>query len=278
MNLYELNDYKEVLRVVTNSRREQFGLRFTFEKMALACGIQKTYLSKVLNGSGHLNADQLFSAAEFLKIKDDQIDFVLLLRDAQLAQNSKRQKILQKKIEAIRSQQLKTAAHISTVPLKINPEALWEYYTNFDLQLVHVFLTIPQFAANPTTIGLKIGLEKEQVLNLILKLENWGLIENKNGSIKMSELNTHLPEDSPIVHSYRLLSRLRAIEFLNKHSASKTLSDDYSMSALFSAGQGFQKKLRLQLIKLIKEAHSNVSDANPEDVFLLNIDFLRWNK
>ncbi len=277
MNIYEYEAYKELLRALTNERRNQFGLKFTFEKMAQACAIQKTYLSKVLNGGGQLNADQLFSACEFLKLNSEQIDFILLLREMELAQNSKRKKSLHDKINQIRKQQLKTVANIKTASFQLSQEALWEYHTDFDLQLTHVFLTIPKFAKNPKEIGPILGIDNERITTSILKLENWGLLKSHNGPIELTPVNTHLSDDSPVIHSYRLMSRLRAIEYLRKNMTFNSSESNYSLSVLFSSDSRFQRKLRQKLLELVKETHTYVSQANPEDVYLFNIDLLKWS-
>jgi hypothetical protein len=112
MNLHEFDDYKTALKEFMAERRKQFGSRFTFERMAEACGIQKTYLSKVLNKGGHLNPDQLFSACEYLKLSPNECDFLLLLRETQLALNPKRSALLKAKVEKARKSNLKTDSAI----------------------------------------------------------------------------------------------------------------------------------------------------------------------
>jgi transcriptional regulator with XRE-family HTH domain len=276
MNLYELEDYKDILKELTHERRNQFGLRFTFEKMALACDIQKTYLSKVLNGSGQLNADQLYSALEYLKVSAQQSDYILLIRDWQLAQNSHRKKILEDKISRYRAIQSKTEANIKITSLKLNNEALWEYHSNFELQLIHIFLTIPKFCNNPHEIGPLLGLNKEKIMNAILKLEQLGLLKIIKDKMVLQELNTHLPDDSPIIQTFRLISRLRTIEYLNKNPVQSNTDNNYSFSVILSAETHFQVQFRKKLIDLIKETHSNVSRSKPENVYTLNIDFLKW--
>ena len=202
----------------------------------------------------------------------------MLIREWQLAQNLKRKKIIDEKISRIRKFQLKTIANIKTSPFQLSKEALWEYHTDFDLQLIHVFLTIQKFALHPNEIGPILGVNQEQIAYSILKLENWGLLKSHNGYIQLNEVNTHLPDDSPIIHSYRLMSRLRAIEYLRKKMNRKSESEDnYSFSVLFSSDSLFQRKLRQKILELVKETHSYVGKANPEEVFLFNIDLLKWS-
>ena len=56
MNLYRHLDYRIILRKLIEERRKQ-DAKFKQEILAEASGIQKTYLSKVLNGSADLNSD-----------------------------------------------------------------------------------------------------------------------------------------------------------------------------------------------------------------------------
>jgi transcriptional regulator with XRE-family HTH domain len=152
MNFYEFEDYKHAIKELMAERRKQFGSRFTFERMAEACGVQKTYLSKILNSSGQLNPDQLFSACEYLKLNSSETDFLLLLRESQLALHPKRMDLLKAKIEKTRGANLKTESAIRVEQEDVLEQNKWEYYTDVDLQLVHLFLTIPAFAEEPERI------------------------------------------------------------------------------------------------------------------------------
>ena len=76
MNYYEATHYKEILKENLTEKKKHISKRFTFQNMAHHCGIQKTYLSKVLGRDGNLTADQLFLASDFLGLDADQREYL----------------------------------------------------------------------------------------------------------------------------------------------------------------------------------------------------------
>jgi transcriptional regulator with XRE-family HTH domain len=275
MNLYECDDYKTALKELMADRRKQFGSRFTFERMAEACGVQKTYLSKVLNSAGQLNPDQLFSACEYLKLSGSETDFLLLLRECQLSLNSKRAGLLRAKVEKARSSNLKTESAIKVVredSLEINK---WEYYTDIDLQLVHIFMTVPSFAEEPKRICNQIGISEVRLESILLQLQNWQLLEFKAGKYKAKDPKLHLPESSPVFLAFGILQRIKTIEKLRHMKAEK--GDDYFFSVVFSAETKFQAKLKRKFLDLLKDVQSEVIESPAQQVYQLNIDLFKWS-
>ncbi len=274
MDIYDLNDYKAILRALVQQRRSQFGSRYTFDKVAQACGVQKTYFSKVLNGLGNLNPDQLYSACEFLKIPSDEIDYILLVREWQLADHKTRKQKISLKLSEIRRKQLKTESS-----LKLDTETLqtnqWEYYTDLDMLLVHLFMTIPVYSAQSELICQKLRIPKTRLDSILLKLQNLKMIEHKNQSYMAKEPNLHLSQDSPVFGTFGTMSRLKALEKISQSSHEK--NDNYVFSTFFSSAATFQIKFKKKLLQLLKEAQKETLHANAQEVFQLNIDFIKWS-
>lgn len=274
MNLYDFDNYKKALKAFMSYRRQIFGGKFTFEKMAIHCGVQKTYLSKVMNSHAHLNPDQLFSACEYLKLSLDEIEFLLLLRESEIALNAKRGDLLNKKIDRIRIDKLKITSEIQSHSLESVEPHKWEYFTNIELQLIHLFLTIPQYSKNPELICDKIGIEKNGLFLLINKLKDWNLVQSKNNKYLTTDPNLHLPEDSPVFQIFSILNRIKTIEKIKKTKLDST--EDYFFSVIFSSELKFQNILKKKLLDLIKETQTEVVKQKSEQVYQLNIDFFCW--
>lgn len=275
MNVFELDDYKIILRSAMTERRRQFGFRFTFEKMAEACGIQKTYLSKVLNGSTHLNADQLFAACDYLQLKPPETEFVLLLRESQIVLNAKRAGLLSIKIKNARKEYLKSESVIEFDKVTTIETHKWEYYTDVDLQLVHMFMTVPEFAKEPIKICDQIGINEERLQAILLKLQLWQLIDFQKGIYKAKDPKLHLSENEPVFIAFGILHRIKTLEKLRRAKPEK--SDDYFFSALFSANSALQVRLKKKILDLLKEAQREAANSKLEQVYQLNIDLFRWS-
>jgi hypothetical protein len=275
MNIYENEDYKQCLRFLMSERQQQFGSRFTFEKMALACGVQKTYLSKVLNSSAHLNPDQLFAACEFLKLSLVETEFMLLLRESEVVVNSTRSHLLKGKIAEFRKDNLKTESAIQIAKEGSVESNKWEYYTDVDLQLVHMFMTIPNYARDPNQICQQIGISAIRLQAILLKLENWQIVRFQGGSYQVNDPKLHLPEDSPVFLAFGILKRVKTIEKIRQSKVDK--NDDYFFSVIFSASKKLQGKFKRKLLDVLKELQGEVIDSKSEEIYQLNIDFLKWS-
>lgn len=275
MQIFENREYKQCLRVIMAERQQQFGSRFTFEKMALACGIQKTYLSKVLNTAAHLNPDQLYAACENLKLSSLETEFLLLLRESELAVNSKRSALLKAKVEKVRNDNLKIASVIQVAKDGSIDKYKWEYYTDIDLQLVHMFMTIPSFAADPKQICQKIGINSARLQTILLALQSWQIVKFENGSYIVSDPKLHLAEDSPVFLAFGILNRIKTIEKIRQSKTDK--GDDYFFSVIFSASKGIRAKFKKKLLDVLKELQGEVIASKSEEIYQLNIDFFKWS-
>lgn len=275
MSVYDFNTYKEALKGIMLERRERLGSKFTFEKMATACGVQKTYFSKVMNSHAHLNPDQLFNAGEYLKLLPKEVEFLLLLRELETAINKNRITSLNQKIDKIKSEELKIKSQLKTSTTALTEEQKWEYFTNIDLQLVHLFLTINHYAKKPELISDKIGIDNDKLILLINKLKEFSFVELKNGIHQAADPSLHLPEDSPVFQVFGILNRVKTIEKIRKNKA--TSEDDYFFSAIFSADSRLHNQLKKKILTLIKETQSEVLKQKSEQVYQLNIDFFKWS-
>lgn len=275
MSIYENNEYKPAIRTLMKERQKQFGSRFTFEKMAAACGIQKTYLSKVLNSSAQLNPDQLFSACEYLKLDSRDTEFLVILREAEIALHPKRAKILKAKVAKIRSDNLKTESAIEVVQDNFIEGNKWDYYTDVDLQLVHMFMTVSDYAKNPILICKQIGISELRLQAILLKLQSWQLLRYQEGAYCAEDPKLHLPEDSPMFLTFGILNRIKTIEKLRITKIDR--ADDYFFSVMFSASTKLQSKFKRKILELLKELQTEVVDSKSEQVYQLNIDFFKWS-
>ncbi len=85
-------------------------------------------------------------------------------------------------------------------------------------------------------------------------------------------IRQHLPEHSAAFKTFAVSQRLKTIEKLNREKE----ENDYFFSALISADNGFQTKVRKQILSLLEEARKQTEKSEPEQMYQLNIDFFAW--
>ena len=137
MFIYTCASYKEILRdgILRPDRMPNKqnlihakGSKLTFQKMAEFCGVQKTYLSKVINHDAHLSTDQLYLALMYLGLEEDAREYSFLLYELERTQVNERRELFRKKIREIRNEKLKTEAHIDLKADVVSDEKLAPYF------------------------------------------------------------------------------------------------------------------------------------------------------
>src|SRR6186997_1459996 len=111
MDLYSSDDYKEILKARMEFLRER-DPSFTFQEMAKSCRVQKPYLSRVLNRDGHLNADQLFLAADYLGLNAEEKTYLFLVFDHQRSDLGQRREQIEAKLRKFRARAKTTAKYL----------------------------------------------------------------------------------------------------------------------------------------------------------------------
>lgn len=272
MNLYECTTYKEALQVLVEDRKSK-RKSMTYEAMADYCGIQKTYLSKVLNKDGNLSPDQLYQASEFLKLTPFETQYLenLYLTNTTVVANRKIK--YQQALEKARKEILKSENSIKTESESLHELAIEKYYLDPHYQLIHIFLTIESYSKNHQEIAKKLNLSKSKFENYINDLIDWKIIEFKNSAYKVLKNNLHLPKDSYLNSSFRNFARLAS---MNKMNALEQ-DDFYSFSAIISCDETTKQKIQKKFLEFLKNCQTEVGKSDSEDVYQFNFDLLKWS-
>ncbi len=272
--IFEFTSYKVALNDLHLEKKVSFSKQYNFQNMAKFCGIQKTYLSKVLAHDGHLTSDQLFSACEFLGLNQKERDYIFCLYECERSQNAKRREELNQKLQLLRAEIKKTEKNIPVKSLNSASPDLVEYYINPDFQLVHMFLTIPKYASNIRLIQLRLGLADDVFSNILRKLQNNNIITVKNGKFQSIVDNIHLPSDSYLFPAYKKLIRLKSMSKfdngLNKNN--------FNFSVSFSCSVQTKESIHQEILKTIQRIQNKVTASPQEEVYQLNLDLFSWSE
>lgn len=272
MNIYLENCYKKSLTKYLLFRKK-LRASYTFEAMAQACGVQKTYLSKVLKHDGNLNLDQLFSACEYLKLKPLESEFISALYHYQTSQHAKRREQYKQKIDEIRLKSQATDSKISFKNEKSIQNSIMEYYADPYFSLVHMFLTIEAYSKNPETMQSVLQLDDKKMAYYLDRLELMGIIKQEGTFWKVVQDTLHLPEGSPFVKAHRTLLRLKSMEQLERLNS----KDYYSFSVIFSSEESVKREIQERFFQFLEGVKKIVEKGNEKEVYQLNFDLLKWS-
>lgn len=271
---YEFDDYKALLHDTLLVRKETISKSYTFQSMAKACRVQKTYLSRVFNGDAHLNDDQVFLAGEYLGMTTDERHFLALLHQHARSVVPQKKRLIERDLSALKKKHLMSESHLAARQIGVQPEAadLAQYYLEPDLQLLHMYLTIDRYAREPQKLRDLLGMPEEAFAKALSRLGQLGLVVHRAGKYEVLTPTAHLSPESPVFKPYRTLLRLRAMERLGKAQA----KDAYTFSVLFSADEATRQRVQARFLEFLKAIEQDVQAAPAEDVYFLGFDLLRW--
>jgi len=275
LNIFQFNSYRDVLRTTLLHHKAQRGHEFTFDKMAKACRLQSTYLSAVLGGKGHLNSDQLYTACEFLGMREPEYLFTNLLHELERSVFPSRRIKLQREIAALRSKEQATEVFIKDTPVhEVDTPGLMAFYLDFNAQLVHMFLTLEHFKKDPERIRVALGLDPCVFKKALTHIEKAGLARFSGKAIEVLKDDFHLPSTSPLYPTYRTQMRLRALEFMQ----SRSRENHYSFSVLFSTDDAVRRRIHARFMEFIDWAQKQTQEGEQTSVCQMNFDLLRWGQ
>lgn len=272
MDIYNCLSYKEcLLKVLLEKKKSR--PQYTFEALSKACGVQKTYLSRVLNHKGNLNEDQLYAAGIYLKFSRSELKFLTTLWRWENTHHPDRKSFYQKKLNELRRQSFKTENKLNVSTAVIAQEILSEYYTDPYFPLIHMFMTLERYQKNPELLKEPLGLSRNKILCYLDRLADMGLIAYVEKKWKILKDTIHLPRASYLIKSYRALMRIKALEKMDQ------LHDEeyYSFSVAFSSNPEVQKEIQSRFLNFLSDVQKMVAKEKETDVYQMNFDFLKWS-
>lgn len=272
--IYEHQSYKLALKELLLQKQANVSKTFTFQNMAKACRVQKTYLSRVFNGQAHLSDDQLYLASEYLGFSEDERQYLSLLHQYERSCVQPKRRALQRRIEGVRKRHLMTDAHLKAAVPTVETQDFAAYYLDPNMQLVHMYLTVPRYGKDVAAIRTQLGLPEAEVTRILTKLQQLSLVVFVDGRYELAATNLHLPSDSPVYKPYRTLLRMKAMERLGTLTAEE---QPYNFSVVFSANEDVRRRVQSRFLAFLKDVEAEVKDAEATDVYYMSFDLFPWS-
>ena len=272
MSIFRETSYKAALKAAL-AKLQSAGASATMASLAVACNVQRSYLSKVFNQDGHFNSDQLFLACKFLRLSVSESRYVSLLMEAERSVLGERKEIIEHEIQRIRFKHLRTENYIGVKSPEARDEQLRLFRLDPVAQLVHMFMTVRRYSKSIKLIQKDLHVSDSEMKRIIDLLVNAGLAHLENNIWRTNSSSLHLSQDSEIYPAYRLLMRLKALEKLQ----SDPTDDTYSFSVVMSAEPATKDFIHEAFLEFLKKIEIEVKKAEPVEVYQINFDILRWS-
>ncbi|MCM2323201.1 MAG: TIGR02147 family protein [Oligoflexia bacterium] len=275
MNIYSHLDYRTALTEIVAERKKS-DPDLSFVQLSKAIRLEKTYVSKVLNGRADFNSDQMYAVCRFLGLNEQERDYLLLLLEYQRSGHPLRKKELKARITLAQSEHLSTRKYLRA--RSVNQEAkdrYLEYYLEPLAPVVHTYLSIPEYQKNTGLLRDRLGLkeaEVQRILKLLIRLEIVKIQKEPKAYLPVVN-NIQLAKDSPVCLPSEVLFRLHVIEHVRKLPAEQR----FLLSLSFSGDEETRNFIHAEFLKFLKVAEAAIRAAPSEKVFQMNFDLFPWD-
>lgn len=266
-SIFDSSSFGDALRELVE-KRKHLDPKFSFGILADACQIQRSYLSQAINQKARLSADQVFAITKYLAVKENEAKYLLILNEIETTGLKERRDELEKERRKLQTGSLKTENKIKRPTVESSGEPFFQYYTNWAVPLVHMYLTIPRYLRNPESIRASLGLDENVFRESLSTLEALSLISTSTKGIKVLQDKLHLPSSSYFSKTNAISFRQKAIESLQKTKN----SEDHHFTATFSGTMETQIQVKKLFLKFVEEAAKVIEKSDTENVFQINFD------
>ncbi len=277
MDIYNLKDYKEILKIRLKDLKKK-DRPITLRKVADLIPIQYTYLSKVLNHDEHdLSEDHLFTICRILDFHPEELDYVLTTRAWKTSRDNERKNHLYNQIEKLQRQKKLNIENLDEHSVRVADEM--NYLLNPMCLVVHVALTSQILRTNPQSLCSKLGIEYKQLKEILKILSHADLIDLGPDGItvkSIKKLKFHISRAHPLTRVHQNLLKNALLTRLNQTEE----ECKQSFMALFTLNKkGFeqiQDEFQIFLKKVETIAAQSKKPLDHQNVYSLNFDLFKW--
>jgi len=264
--IFEFHDYKVYLKErILHSPAKGRGLKLKISEF-LNC--QTAFISQVLNGEPNFSLEQAVKLNKFFEHTKEESRFFLLLLQFSRAGSYDLKEFFKSEMREIldKRSDLKNRVDIKTSLKKIDQQI---YYSNWLYACIHMMVAIPEFQT-PQAMSRHLNLPREKIMEIILFLEQAGLVKRKGSHYEIGVTKIHLPKDSPQIQRHHTNWRMRAI-----HAIDVNESKDLHYSTVVTLSTADVPRIKELLIKAIEDCRLVIRESKEEKIQCICIDFFR---
>lgn len=266
--LYDAKDYKHFLKSRL-STEDPFPITQT--AMAKAAGCKGSYLSQCLNGKVHLLPEQMHAIGVFLRMGEEEIQFLLLMLELERSGSPAHRSFVKKRLTELRETQDRISHHLrqeSEAPQSARG-GLQSYYNDWYVIAVHMLCTLPEIRS-AEEIARRLGLTSGQARHAVKTLQDLGLIQHKDGSLRATSRHLHIGDRDPLISRHHANWRMQAS--LRSQPAPTT---DLHYTAVYSLSRADALQIRDELARTLMRVREKVKPSPEECLAAFGVDWFQ---
>lgn len=262
-SLFYYQSYRDYI-VAQLGPNDRSGRRGEFAK-AIEC--QPSQLSQILADKMFMSPEQATLANDFLKHTEIESQYFLNLVLLSRAASEKTKRIYQEILNNLKSKALKVSAQLSkTNDIDENDKS--KYYGHWKYAAVQMLAPLLN-DLNITPLAERMRLERSEIEESIRFLLKTRLLSVEKQKFIYGKHHIHLDNDSAYIRSHHQNWRVHALHAISE----KTMNEGVHYSVLYSLSKEDFKKIRSQILKLIKKNLEIVAPSAEETVCVFTTDF-----
>jgi len=277
MNVYSETDYRKIIATIVDERKK-INSSLTYQSLADNIRIQKSYLSRVMNGGADFNSDQLYMACKSLDLSKEQTEYLSLLLEYERSIYPERRDELREEIEKIRDEKRDSKYGLKKVEemkaIEFDSSIFSDYYMDSNIVLTHMMLLVDRMRKDLDEIRTVLNINENQFSDVLTKLEKMGLIENRDGKIEVIKRRLHLPKGSKLEFPHLILMKQRS----SQHLLNLEKSERTSFVATFTSNPKAFKKIQERFNDFLKDVQTLSSEGKATGCYQFNFDLFPWNR
>ena len=266
--IFQYDDYRKYLRdwLYNQPRRGRGILR----KWSELLRVNPSILSQILSGKRELSLDQAYELQVELALGEIESEYFFTMVTYERAASHRLKTHLKKKLELQRQESLKLSKRLGHERQLSDTESAI-FYSSWVFTAVWLSTNLPSWQS-VDAISKRLGLERERIVEVLQFLMDVGLVTEELGRYRSQPQRTHLENNSPFIvrhHSNWRMQAIRRAEDLKK--------EELMFSGPLSISREDFKKVREQIVALIRSVSDTVKETQPEDLAVFQVD-LFWMK
>jgi len=269
--LFSSKDYKHFLR---NRLATDEAFPITQAAMAKAAGCKASYLSQCLNGKVHLLPEQLHAIGVFLKMTEDEIEYLLLLLQYERSGSAAHRNFVRRRISELKEDRERISYRLQREnrPSSTKSSDLTLYYNDWYMTAVHILCTLPNIRT-AEDVALKLGLTRSEAQRAVKVLQQLELIFEKDGKLIATSHHIHVGDQDPMISRHHANWRMRAA--LRTQPAPNS---DLHYSAVYSLSRRDALAIREELAQTLLKVREKVKPSPEECVVAFGVDWFRLDE
>lgn len=273
-SVFRFSDYRKALKFLLEEMKKA-DPDFQLSKFGEVIGVQKTFVSKVLNEMAHLSDDQLYLTLKFLNLQSQEEKYFRILYDCNRTGLHARKTLLIKEIRRMQEEHRQFRLHTKAQMQQPKTEShLGEYYLDPYNLIVHAYLGIEKYQRQPDTLTKILPLSSEKLRSILQCLARLELISlAADGSAKVTQNAIHLDVRSIFCQPHQILFRVKSTEQVMSLPPEKR----FILSMSFSGNPDVKNQIQEKYLAFMKEVENILDQTRHHtDVYQINFDLFPW--